>query len=96
MRHLTTDINFFFKLLASDVRRSILLNLADKDLSLSFLAGLYDMSLPGVAKHLKILEQANLVRKYHVGYTAMYRLQSKSILKLIEDITIWYTVAKSA
>lgn len=96
MRHNTTEINLLFKALASPIRRSILLNLSNEDLSLSFLGSLYDMSLPGIAKHLKLLEAAKLVRSYHEGYSAMYHLQSKSILKLIEELTIWYTGAKSA
>lgn len=96
MRHTTNQIDTLFKVLANDVRRSILLNLSSEDLSLSFLAGLYDMSLPGIAKHLKILEDAKLVRSYHIGYTRMYHLRSMTILKLIEELTIWYTNAKSA
>lgn len=96
MRHATIDTNLLFKALASPVRRSILLNLSGEDLSLSFLAGLYDMSLPGITKHLKILDQAKLVRSYHVGYSVRYHLRSKTILKLIEDLTIWYTIDKSA
>jgi DNA-binding transcriptional ArsR family regulator len=90
------NVNSLYRALANEVRRSILLNLADGDLSLSFLAGLYDMSLQGITKHLKILEQEKLVISYHVGHKAMYHLPSKLILKLIEDITIWYTDAKSA
>lgn len=96
MRHKTTDINLLFKVIASPVRRSILLNLSGDDLSLSYLAALYDMSLPGIAKHLNLLEDAKLVRSYHAGYTSMYHLRSKTILKLIEGITLWYTSAKSA
>lgn len=96
MRHTTTDINLLFKVLANPVRRSILLNLSAGDLSLSFLAGLYDMSLPGIAKHLELLEEVALVRSCHVGYASMYHLWSKTILKLIDELTIWYTSPKSA
>lgn len=96
MRHNTNDVNDLFKLLANQTRRSILLNLSTGDQSLSFLAGLYDMSLPGMAKHLKLLESAKLVRSYRVDNSAMYYLRTKSVIKLIEDVTIWYTIGKSA
>lgn len=96
MRHINNQIDTLFNVLANDVRRSILLNLSGDDLSLSFLAGLHDMSLPGITKHLKLLEDAKLIRSYHIGYTRMYHLQSKSILKLIDDLSIWYTSDKSA
>lgn len=96
MRHINNDVDILFKALANEKRRSILFNLSSEDLSLSFLAGLYGMSMSGVAKHLKILEDAKLVRSYHYGYSRRYHLQSRSALKLIEDTTIWYTTAKSA
>jgi DNA-binding transcriptional ArsR family regulator len=50
-----------FAALADPTRRAILARLAQGDATVSELAKPFDMSLPGVSKHLKVLQHAGLV-----------------------------------
>ena len=51
-----------FAALADPTRRAILARLAEGDASVSELAEPFDMSQPAISKHLKVLEEAGLVR----------------------------------
>ena len=57
--HLTTT----FAALASPTRRAILARLASGEASVSELAKPFDMSMPAVSKHLKVLEHAGLIAR---------------------------------
>ena len=50
-----------FSALADPTRRAILARLAQGDATVTELAQPFDMSLPGVSKHLKVLQRAGLV-----------------------------------
>lgn len=52
-----------FRALGDRTRRGILNRLAGGPASISDLAEPYDMSLPAVSKHLRVLERAGLVRR---------------------------------
>lgn len=59
-----------FAALADPTRRAILARLASGEASVSDLAAPFDMSLPAVSKHLKVLERAGLVTR---GRDAQFR-----------------------
>ena len=50
-----------FAALAHPVRRAILAQLADGFATVNELAAPFEMSLPAVSKHIKVLEQAGLI-----------------------------------
>jgi|SRR5579864_3153053 len=50
-----------FAALADPTRRAILARLADGEASVTELAKPFDLSLPGVSKHLKVLQRAGLI-----------------------------------
>jgi DNA-binding transcriptional ArsR family regulator len=52
-----------FAALANSTRRSILARLAEGEASVTELARPFDLTLPAVSKHLKVLEQAGLIVK---------------------------------
>jgi DNA-binding transcriptional ArsR family regulator len=52
-----------FAALADPTRRDLVARLAAGDATLTELAAAYDVSVQAVAKHLKVLEQAGLVRR---------------------------------
>lgn len=56
--------------LADPTRRAILARLADGEATVNELAAPFDMSLPSVSKHLKVLERAGLISR---GRTAQWR-----------------------
>jgi DNA-binding transcriptional ArsR family regulator len=59
-----------FAALADPTRRAILARLALGELSVTELAEPFQMSLPAVSKHLKVLERAGLIRR---GREAQWR-----------------------
>src|SRR5262245_15740722 len=52
-----------FAALADPTRRAMLGRLAEGDATVNELAAPYDMSLPAVSRHLKVLEEAGLIVK---------------------------------
>src|SRR5438309_2005325 len=59
-----------FAALADPTRRAILARLAQGEASVTELAKPFDLSLPGVSKHLKVLQRAGLVTQ---GRNAQWR-----------------------
>jgi DNA-binding transcriptional ArsR family regulator len=64
--HLST----IFSALADPTRRAILARLATGEATVTELAAPFDMSLPAVSKHLKVLERAGLIAR---GREAQWR-----------------------
>ena len=52
-----------FSALADPTRRAILDRLASGETTVTDLAGPFDMSLPAISKHLKVLERAGLIAR---------------------------------
>jgi DNA-binding transcriptional ArsR family regulator len=52
-----------FTALADPTRRAIVTRLAQGDATVSELAAPFDMSLPGISKHLKVLERCGLISR---------------------------------
>lgn len=67
---MTDTLTLTFSALADPTRRAILQRLAEKDCTVKELARPFDLSLPAVSKHLKVLEHAGLIAK---GKDAQYR-----------------------
>jgi DNA-binding transcriptional ArsR family regulator len=56
-----------FAALSDPTRRAILARLAQGEASVTELASPFDVSLPAVSKHLRVLEQAGLMRRKKEG-----------------------------
>src|SRR5579862_6504559 len=59
----TDQLTTTFAALADPTRRAILARLASGEASVTELAEPFDMSLPAVSKHLKVLERAGLIAR---------------------------------
>ena len=59
-----------FAALASSTRRAILAHLAQGEATVNELAEPFDLSLPAISKHIKVLERAGLIVQ---GQKAQYR-----------------------
>jgi DNA-binding transcriptional ArsR family regulator len=64
------DLSVTFAALADPTRRAILARLAQGDATVNELAAPFNLSLPGVSKHLKVLQHAGLVSQ---GRRAQWR-----------------------
>lgn len=68
-----------FSALADGHRRQILDRLEEGPLSISALAAPLKMSLPGVLKHVRVLEEAHLVETRKQGRTRWCRLRGRPL-----------------
>lgn len=68
-----------FSALADPTRRAILARLASGAASVGELAQPFDMSLPAVSKHLKVLERAGLIAKGRSAQSRPRRLEAKRL-----------------
>ncbi len=83
---MTADrLNHTFAALADPTRRAILARLALGESSVTELAEPFDMSLPAVSKHLKVLERAGLIAR---GREAQWR-PCKLEAGPLKDVSDW-------
>lgn len=78
-QYLAADLDQTFSALADAHRRHILDRLGEGPLSVSDLAVPLGMSLPGVLKHVRALEQAHLVETHKQGRTRWCKLKRGSL-----------------
>jgi DNA-binding transcriptional ArsR family regulator len=74
-----------FAALASTTRRAILARLARGEATVNELAEPFQMTLPAISKHIKVLERAGLVAR---GHRAQYRPCSLEATPL-EEVSTW-------
>jgi DNA-binding transcriptional ArsR family regulator len=74
-----------FQALADPTRRAILAALMNGQASITDLARPYRMTLPGVMKHLGVLERAGLVTQRKVGRSRRCRL----VARPLKDAEVW-------
>jgi len=67
---MTDQLSTTFAALADPTRRAILARLASGECSVTELSEPFDMSLPAVSKHLRVLERAGLIAR---GRSAQWR-----------------------
>src|SRR5262245_49969722 len=73
-----------FAALADPTRRAILARLATGEISVTELAEPFDMSLPAVSKHLKVLERAGLITRGREAQWRPCRIEAQA-LKSVDD-----------
>src|SRR5258708_36524996 len=78
-----------FAALADPTRRAILARLVSGECSVTELAAPFDMSLPAVSKHLRVLERAGLIAQRRDAQWRPCRIQAPP-LKAVADWTERY------
>lgn len=68
-----------FLALADPTRRAILAQIADGALSVNDIVAANHLSQPGISKHLKVLEQAGLIRRERVAKTRPVHLEPQGL-----------------
>ena len=74
-----------FGALADPTRRDVVRRLAGADATLTDLAAAYDVSVQAVAKHLKVLEDAGLVRRTRKAQRRPATLNAE----VLDLMTVW-------
>ena len=78
-------LSVIFAALADPTRRAILARLADGDATVTELAEPFDISLPAISRHLKVLENAGLISR---SRSAQWRTSSLEAAPL-REATDW-------
>jgi DNA-binding transcriptional ArsR family regulator len=79
------ELDATFAALSDATRRGILARLAQGEASVSDLAAPYDISLPAVSKHLRVLERARLIERRKEGRVNRCRL----VAGRMKDAAAW-------
>jgi DNA-binding transcriptional ArsR family regulator len=72
----TDHLSTTFAALADPTRRAILARLVSGECSVTELAEPFDMSLPAVSKHLRVLERAGLIARRHDAQWRRCRIEA--------------------
>lgn len=81
----TDPISTTFGALADPTRRAILSRLASGEASVTELAAPFEMTLPAVSKHLKVLERAGLIARGREAQWRPCRLEAAPL----KDVADW-------
>ena len=80
------QLNATFAALADPTRRAILARLAAGEASVNALAEPFDMSLPAVTKHLKVLQRAGLISQGRNAQQRPCKLEAAPLLEAVSWI----------
>jgi DNA-binding transcriptional ArsR family regulator len=81
----TDPLSATFAALADPTRRAILARLASGECSVTELAEPFEMSMPAVSKHLRVLEQAGLISKRRDAQKRPCRIEAAPL----KDVAEW-------
>ncbi len=91
----TSNLDMVFQALADATRRDILKRVSQEALSISTLAESYPLSFAAVAKHVTVLEAADLIQKQRVGKQQIISVVPATLqdaaFKLDEYQILWNT-----
>jgi DNA-binding transcriptional ArsR family regulator len=79
VKYPTASLNILFHALADPTRRGILELLAKSECRVTDLAKPFAISLPGVSKHLRVLESAGLIKREREGRVHRLSLEAERL-----------------
>jgi DNA-binding transcriptional ArsR family regulator len=82
---MTDSLTATFGALADPTRRALIARLADGEATVSELAAPFDLSLPAISKHLKVLQKAGLVEQGRQAQWRPCRLRPEPL----RDVARW-------
>lgn len=80
-----SPIDVMFSALGDPTRRAIVEHLASGDATVLELAAPFDISLPAISRHLKVLEEAGLISRGRDAQRRPCRLRPEAL----EQVTAW-------
>ena len=80
-----SPIDVMFSALGDPTRRAIVERLASGDATVLELAAPFDISLPAISRHLKVLEEAGLISRGREAQRRPCRLRPEAL----EQVTAW-------
>ena len=89
VKYMETELDVAFGALADRTRRAILARLALGDASVGELAQPFEMSLPAVSKHLRVLEEAGFLIREKRGRVHRCHLDAKPMQAVSDWIEVY-------
>ncbi|WP_437730715.1 ArsR/SmtB family transcription factor [Sorangium sp. So ce1335] len=80
----TDQLSTTFAALADPTRRAILARLAAGECSVTELAAPFDMSMPAVSKHLRVLERAGLIERRRDAQWRRCRIEAGPLKEVVD------------
>jgi DNA-binding transcriptional ArsR family regulator len=88
-----TELDRSFSALADPTRRAIVARLCDGPKSIGELSEPFDMALPSLFKHVRVLEQSGLISSEKVGRVRICRIETHALrateLWIHQHISAW-------
>jgi DNA-binding transcriptional ArsR family regulator len=85
MQALPDPLSTTFAALADPTRRAMLARLAKGEATVTELAEPFDLSLPAISKHLKVLHRAGLIEQGRLAQWRPCRLKAERL----RDVAVW-------
>ena len=89
----TDELSRVFSALADPTRRDIVARLGETDATVGELAAPYDISLPAVSRHLRVLQEAGLVTRTTQAQWRTNHLRAEPLREAVDWIdhvtTVW-------
>ncbi len=80
-----------FHAFSDATRREILLRIySSKNLTVTEIASAYRMSLPAISKHLRVLEDAGLIKRIKKGKTYTFTFNQSPLLTISTYLSLFY------
>lgn len=93
MDNLSSNLDLVFGALADPTRRAVLKRLGEGEASIGELAQPFDMALPSLMKHVRVLEAVGLVESQKSGRVRTCRLKPAAMTDaehwLVEQRAVW-------
>jgi len=86
------ELGALFTALSDPTRRAIVTRLARSEATVLELAEPFDVSLPAISRHLKVLEQAHLITRGRQGRLRPCRL----VPEALTEVALWATLTREA
>ena len=90
MANQSTHLDHVFGALSDATRRAIIMRLCEGEASVGELAKPFEMALPSLMKHIRILERSGLVASEKTGRVRTCSLQ----MEALEAIEVWLTAQR--
>jgi len=79
VKSMVYDLDLIFQALSNSTRRAILRDISKREKTIKEIAKPYKMSLAAVSKHLKMLENAHLIKRRKEGSFHIIKLNAKGL-----------------
>lgn len=81
------EITDVFRAIADPTRRGLLDGLLAGEASVGVLASAFDLSLPAVSQHLRVLREVGLVTEQRVGRERRYRIRPEPLREVVDWVS---------